>query len=348
MSTQVHAESRLERYLDTVEATGSSPVTPTRHSRRDSHVNHLAAFRWHWEASGFSPRTWAMYEHYLGHWQDWLHAATGSHDPVPSSGDVVAFLLAQSSPNAMAMARRALRAFYRWALSERLVDVDPTVGLRAPRIAESVVSVTSEDDFRALLATCEIVSHDTNSVRDRALLWTLWSTGMRRSEVVAMRLSDVTCAGDARQSTVDSALPLARGTIVDDGLPPDVVVVRQSKNGQPRSVVLCGDARQAIGAYVVERGECSNLNKALWLADDGRPLTGNGVCQMLRRRCARAGIKITAHSFRRAYAERWLAKGGSEVGLMRTAGWSSPSMVARYTRTNGERLAVEEARRLLA
>ena len=68
---------------------------------------------------------------------------------------------------------------------------------------------------------------------------------------------------------------------------------------------------------------------------------------MIDRRCKQAGIKVTAHSFRRGFAEQWIAAGGSEVGLMRIAGWADVQMVRRYSRTNGDQLAVEEARRLL-
>ena len=43
-----------------------------------------------------------------------------------------------------------------------------------------------------------------------------------------------------------------------------------------------------------------------------------------------------------------MRRGGSETGLMRACGWSSPQMVARYTRLAGEQLAVDEARRLFS
>jgi len=71
------------------------------------------------------------------------------------------------------------------------------------------------------------------------------------------------------------------------------------------------------------------------------PLLSNGVGQAITKRARRAGVNLTAHSFRRGLATRWLRSGGSEVHLMRVAGWSSPRMVARYTSA----VATEEALR---
>ena len=70
---------------------------------------------------------------------------------------------------------------------------------------------------------------------------------------------------------------------------------------------------------------------------------------MLTVRCAEAGMRaVGAHEYRTSLAKRWLDAGGSESLLRYDAGWSSPSMVARYVRNRGQELAVAEHRRLLA
>ncbi len=70
-------------------------------------------------------------------------------------------------------------------------------------------------------------------------------------------------------------------------------------------------------------------------------LTPNGVTQMLERRSKKAGVTVTAHSFRRSLAMRWLRSGNSEALLMTLVGWSSPRMVSRYVAS----VATEEALR---
>ena len=56
---------------------------------------------------------------------------------------------------------------------------------------------------------------------------------------------------------------------------------------------------------------------------------------------------LTPHSLRRAFAVRWLARGGSETGLMRVAGWSSLVMVQTYVRAQSDVLAADEMRKLM-
>ena len=66
---------------------------------------------------------------------------------------------------------------------------------------------------------------------------------------------------------------------------------------------------------------------------------------MLTVRCAEAGMRaVGAHEYRTSLAKRWLDAGGSESLLRYDAGWSSPSMVARYVRNRGQELAVAEHR----
>ena len=213
------------------------------------------------------------------------------------------------------MGRQALVAFYRWAASEGLIDANPTRSLRRPREPQRPTRVGNSDTITALLATCR---GSWLGRRDRAIIHTLRASGMRRSEVARMRVAEV----DLTERTV---------------------IVPTSKTGKPRTTVLDGDAAQAIAEYLVVRRGDSN---ALWTGRGGEPLASNGVALMLRRRAREAQVAVSAHDFRRAFAETWLARGGSEVGLMRLAGWQSSAMVARYSRHGGEALALAEHRRL--
>lgn len=60
-------------------------------------------------------------------------------------------------------------------------------------------------------------------------------------------------------------------------------------------------------------------------------MNGNGLRQILRKRCRQAGIpELHPHQLRHAFAHRWLSSGRSETGLMKLAGWSTPAMLRRY------------------
>lgn len=280
-------------------------------SGRQSIHDALAGWSFSWRAQGYSERTLHDYEGYLA-------SFCAEHDPLTATtSDVASWLVSRSSPSVRRMARQALVSFYRWATSEGLLDANPTRSLRRPKEPQRPTRVADRDTITALLATCR---RSWLGQRDRAIILTLRASGMRRSEVARMRLADV----DLAERTV---------------------VVPTSKTGKPRTTVLDGDAAQSIGGWLAVRRGDSN---ALWTGRTGEPLASNGVALMLRRRASEADVKVSAHDFRRAFAETWLARGGTETGLMRLAGWSSTAMCAHYSRTNGEALAVDEARRLLA
>ena len=81
--------------------------------------------------------------------------------------------------------------------------------------------------------------------------------------------------------------------------------------------------------------------ESLWSVGDPYSLV-NAAC--LRH----SGGTLRPHALRRAFACTWLERGGSEIGLMRVAGWKSLAMVKRYTAANADVLAADEMRRLFA
>jgi site-specific recombinase XerD len=210
---------------------------------------------------------------------------------------------------------RALRCFYRWR-AETFDCADPSKTLKLPKIPEPVTESCSRESYLKLLAA--IPSSGFMNARDRALITVLWSSGARLSEVARMRRED---------------LDLAAGTFL----------IPRAKSRRPRTVGLAPEAVKALKHYL----RFSKLHTpALWWGTQG-PLTDEGIKQMLQRRSKAAGVSVSAHQFRRGVAERWLAAGGSETLLRYHAGWESHLMVKRYVRSNGNRLAIDEHRRLL-
>jgi integrase len=76
-------------------------------------------------------------------------------------------------------------------------------------------------------------------------------------------------------------------------------------------------------------------------------MTDSGVSQMIQRRAKQAGVTVTLHSFRRSFAVRWLRSGLPESLLMNVTGWSSPTMIRRYTATVSSELSIEAQRSML-
>ena len=112
------------------------------------------------------------------------------------------------------------------------------------------------------------------------------------------------------------------------------------KGSRRRTVPFGSKTRAALDAYVGRRHSHPYAHELrLWISAKGA-LTSSGVAQLLRRRCARAGIgALHPHQLRHTAAHNWLAMGGNEGDAMRLFGWRSREMLSRY----GAALADERA-----
>ena len=77
-------------------------------------------------------------------------------------------------------------------------------------------------------------------------------------------------------------------------------------------------------------------------------MTASGLGQILKRRSKLAGVSVTAHSFMRSLAIRWLSSKPSEVLLMSLTGWRSQQMITRDTSTVAEAEAIRQQHEFLA
>ncbi|MFN8192601.1 MAG: tyrosine-type recombinase/integrase [Nocardioidaceae bacterium] len=223
----------------------------------------------------------------------------------------------------------AVRHFARWLADEGEIDGNPFDKLKPPKVDQPIVPVLTDDQLRALIKACEPPASERQGLaslrhrRDEAIVRLMLETGMRASECLNLELDDV---------------DLVEGT----------VVIRRGKGGRGRTVPFGPQAARALDRYLrVRRLHALASGPRLWLGDRGRMLAYNGLYWALGQRAAAAGIPdFHPHMLRHTSADRWLAKGGSEVGAMAMHGWSSLDMLQRYGRANRERRAADEARNL--
>ncbi|RYP84622.1 integrase [Nocardioides guangzhouensis] len=223
-----------------------------------------------------------------------------------------------------------VRHFSRWLAEEGEIDADPFLRMQPPKVDQPVVPVLTDDQLRALVKACQATSAEERAGlkslrhrRDEAIVRVMVETGMRASECVNIETGDV-------------------------NLSERTIVVRRGKGGRGRTVAFGPEAARALDRYLrVRRQHRLADTPPLWLGDRGRGLAYAGLYYALEQRAAAAGIAgLHPHMLRHTSADRWMARGGSETGLMASHGWSSLDMVQRYGRANRERRAIEEARRL--
>ena len=205
---------------------------------------------------------------------------------------------------------------YLWAVSKffgfledtKRVFVNPADGLFIPKPRRIMQPVPTEAEMKKLLAQPNVLT--PVGMRDRAILEVMYSTGVRRGELLGMSLFDpdydrgtVRVCGKGRK---DRMLPLGKHA---------AYWLRQyTREGRPKLLKGQIDVR------------------ALWVSKDGDPVSGVRIVQMLRQYVGRAGIKkrISPHSLRRACATHMLFHGAHPVQIQMLLGHSSLQTLSQY------------------
>jgi len=209
----------------------------------------------------------------------------------------------------------SVRAFHRFLLREGQTTTDPTAGVVRPRLPRSLPRPLSVDDVARILAD---PGRDAAGIRDRAVLETLYGSGLRVSELVGLDVDDV---------------DLEEGSVRVLG-----------KGGKERDVPLGRYAREAIASYLtrVRPGLATPRSRsALFLnRRNGGRLTRQGVTGILQEHAAAAGIvkKVSPHTLRHSFATH-LLEGGADVRVVQELlGHASVATTQVYTLVTKEHL----------
>lgn len=228
----------------------------------------------------------------------------------------LAFLLAhgvKSSSSARVLS--TLRRFYRYQIRENCVSIDPCAQVRSPKQGRPLPKAMSEQQVGDLLEAPDVNS--PLGLRDRAMLETLYATGLRVSELVQMTLLEVNCS---------------------------VGVVRiVGKGNKERLVPLGEQAVDWIERYL-EQARPDLLKQkvcdALFVTARGAGMSRQAFWYLIKKHALTAGInqELSPHTLRHAFATHLINHGADLRSVQMLLGHSDLSTTQIYTHIARERL----------
>jgi integrase/recombinase XerD len=202
-----------------------------------------------------------------------------------------------------------LKRFYRYLVRERRIDADPTLKLDPPKRTPRFPKSLSESDVEALLGAPDAAT--PRGLRDRAMLETLYATGLRVSELVTLKTFELNL---------------------------DANVVRVTGKGNKERLVPLGEeAADWLARYIKVRNGKSD---ALFLTNRGAGMTRQAFWHLIRRYGARAipGKKLSPHTLRHAFATHLINHGADLRVVQLLLGHADISTTQIYTHVARERL----------
>jgi|TARA_S200000501_G_scaffold360489_2_gene387625 integrase/recombinase XerD len=270
-----------------------------------------------WLESGLSENTLNAYRTDLAAFEGWLGKKKLALDAV-TRAELLGYLAANVrqglSPRSSARRLSTLRRFYRYLLREALIGEDPTADVRSPSLGRPLPKSITEASVEKLLTA---PPETTLGVRDRAMLETMYASGLRVSELVALALNE---------------LDLTTGLVRVTG-----------KGGKERIVPLGDEATSRLGDYL--KGARPSLlgeqkSGAVFLTRRGQPMTRQAFWQLIKRYSAAAGIdsSLSPHSLRHAFATHLLNHGADLRSVQMLLGHADLSTTQIYTHVAKARL----------
>ncbi|MDD5746305.1 MAG: tyrosine recombinase XerC [Candidatus Omnitrophica bacterium] len=206
-----------------------------------------------------------------------------------------------------------LRSFFKFLCREGHLKTNPMIGLVGPKLEKKLPIFLNEDDVVKLLEAPD--ETDLSGLRDKAMLETMYSTGIRVSELVGLNIEDIDFIGG---------------------------VVRVYGKGKKERLAPIGDkALRIIKNYLQKRNAVTGTsNRALFLNKDKRRLTDRSVRNVVDKYIAVASIRndISPHSLRHSFATHLLNRGADLRSVQELLGHANLSTTTIYTHLSTEKL----------
>jgi len=203
----------------------------------------------------------------------------------------------------------SLRSFFKFLTREGFIKANPILVLSSPKVEKHLPQFLTEEEVTRLIEA--VLPKDERSLRDRAILETFYSTGIRISELVSLNIEDMDFISG---------------------------VIKVMGKGKKERIVPIGEcAINVVKDYLEKRKKQST---AVFLNKNGRRLTDRGVRGIVQKYLRLAGIKqgVSAHTLRHSFATHLLNRGADLRSVQELLGHVNLATTQIYTHLTTERL----------
>jgi len=221
---------------------------------------------------------------------------------------------------------RSARAFFHWLVRRETIVSNPFDRVTFPKVGKPLIQTIDAEEFERLLLACTPPNEtgpiaERAAVRNRAILWVFYDTGIRVSELCGLRVGDF----DRRHG----------------------ILTVTGKGSKERRIAMGNNCMRNLSYYLdkhrPDEEELAEWGSAgedhLFLSETRLPLTKNGVTLLFRRIRERAGMtgkRISPHIFRHSFAIRYLVLGNDPFSLQELLGHEDMTTVKNYMHMNDE------------
>ena len=277
----------------------------------DAFIDHL------WLEDGLSKNTLASYRLDLSTFALWIAQQQKTLLGVDQA-DIQQYLAVrfpQCKPRSISRLIASMRRFYRYLLRENKVTLDPTIQIQSPKLPRSLPKSLGEEEVIALLKAPNDL--EPAGLRDRAMLELLYACGLRVSELVGIKVTEVSLS--------------------------DGVVRVTGKGSKTRLVPMGEEAIDWISRYLQEARPAileQRLSDALFVTNRGAEMTRQAFWYLIKRYALVAGITkpMSPHVLRHAFATHLLNHGADLRVVQMLLGHADISTTQIYTHVARERL----------
>ncbi len=208
----------------------------------------------------------------------------------------------------------SIRAFYNYLIRQGKISDNPAAHLALPKIEKKMPEILTLDKVEQLLEQPRGI--EPKEIRDKAMLELLYATGIRVSELISLRVSDLNLS---------------------------LEYIRCGTQKKSRMIPIGSQAKAALKKYM-EKGRCKLIEmpeeQILFVNCNGKPMTRQGFWKIIKSYTKKAGIdeEITPHMLRHSFAAHLIENGADLKSVQQMLGHSDISSTQVYVKLTNQKL----------